>query len=55
MATEKKKSPTWAFVLLATGIIWMLNDLKIFTIDIPWFPVILIIIALSWIFETYSR
>lgn len=45
----KRRFPTFAIILLAIGLIWLLNDLKLITIDIPWIPVIIIIIALVMI------
>jgi hypothetical protein len=32
-----------------------LSELKVITVDIPWWPVILIIIALGWIVDHYSK
>ncbi len=51
----KKRFPTFAAILLAVGILWLLSDLKIITVDIPWWPAILIIIALGWIINNYSK
>ena len=47
--------PTVATILLVLGILWLLNDLKVLTIDIPWWPVILIVIAIGWIVNFYSK
>ena len=43
------KFPTVAVILLVVGIVWLLSDLGVITVSIPWWPVILIIIAISWI------
>ena len=53
--TPQRGFPTFAVVVLVIGIIWLLNDLNIFSVDIPWFPAVLIIIALGWIFTHYKR
>ena len=53
--TRKKGFPTFAVLILALGILWLLSDLKIITIDIPFWPVILIIIALGWIVNHYTQ
>jgi len=50
-----KGFPTFAAIILVVGVIWLLNDLKIFSFEIPWFPVILIIIAAGWIINHYMR
>ncbi len=47
--------PTFATVVLAIGVIWLLNDLNVFSVDIPWFPVILIVIAIGWIVKHYKQ
>ncbi|MFH1248905.1 MAG: hypothetical protein V1660_02030 [archaeon] len=47
--------PTFAVVLLAIGIIWLLNDLKIIAINIPWIPAILIIVAIGLIANRCGR
>jgi hypothetical protein len=40
---------------LVTGILWLINELEILRIDIPWFPVVLIIIGIAGIIEFYRR
>ncbi|MEK6873215.1 MAG: hypothetical protein AABW91_00030 [Nanoarchaeota archaeon] len=49
----KKKFPTLAVILLAIGIIWLLTELNIITINIPWIPIALIIIAIGLIINRY--
>ena len=44
-----KKFPTFAALLLAVGVLWLLSELKVITIDIPWWPVVLIIFALGMV------
>ena len=46
-----KKFPTFPVILLVVGIVWLLNDLNIFSVDIPWIPVVIIIVALGMIFN----
>jgi hypothetical protein len=41
--------PTLAFILLVVGILWLLNDLKIIVVDIPWIPLALIAVSLGMI------
>lgn len=51
----KKGFPTFAFLLLIIAILWILTEINVITINIPWFPVIIGIIALGWIIDHYSR
>ncbi|MFC1754357.1 hypothetical protein ACFL96_13360 [Thermoproteota archaeon] len=50
-----KKFPTFAVLLLAVGVLWLLAEIDVITIDIPWWPVILILITLGWIIDNYTK
>jgi len=50
----RKRFPTFAVTLLVFSVIWLLSDLKLITIDVPWIPVILIVVSLAMIFNKYS-
>ncbi len=52
---KKEIFPTISIIILVTGILWLINELEILTIDIPWFPVVLIIIGIAGIVEFYRR
>jgi len=47
--------PTFATTLLVVGIIWLLNELKIIAVEIPWAPVVLILIATGILVNRYNR
>ncbi|MEK6849945.1 MAG: hypothetical protein AABX85_00025 [Nanoarchaeota archaeon] len=49
----KFKFPILAVILLVIGLSWLLNDLNIISIDIPWIPVIIIVIAIGMIFNRF--
>lgn len=49
-----QKFPIFPVLLLVIGVIWLLNDLHVFTIQIPWLPVALIVLSLLWIVNWYS-
>ena len=48
-----RKFPMMATILLVVGIIWLLTELKVILIPIPWIPVVLIVIALGMIINRY--
>jgi hypothetical protein len=52
---KQKGSPTLAIILLTMGLVWLLNDLNIISVNIPWIPVILIIIAVGMIMNRINR
>ncbi len=51
----KKGFPTFAVLLLIVGVIWLLSEIGAITIVIPWWPVILIVVALGWIIDNYAK
>lgn len=54
MAREKKFPTFWTIVLLI-GIVWFLGDLGILTINVPWLPTVLIVIAIGAIFNQLNN
>jgi hypothetical protein len=50
-----KKFPAFATILLVLGVTWLLNDLNIISLDLPWIPVILIILAISMLFNRFNN
>ncbi|MBD3248726.1 hypothetical protein GF336_01655 [Candidatus Woesearchaeota archaeon] len=51
---HQKGFPVFAILLLIIGVIWLLKDLGIIMIDIPWWPVIIITLALWMIIKNYE-
>jgi hypothetical protein len=49
------KFPTFASAVLVLGILWILSELKILTVEVPWFPVILVVVAIGWIVDFYAK
>lgn len=47
VAIPKKGFPTFAALLFLVGVLWLLTELEIIKVDIPWLPVILIVIAIG--------
>jgi hypothetical protein len=50
----KIKFPILAVILLIVGIVWALNSMEIIALDLPWLPIILIVIAVGMIANRYS-
>lgn len=51
----KTKFPVLAVILLLFALAWILSELEVLIIDIPWIPVILAIIAIGMIVNRYAR
>ena len=52
---QKPKFPTLAVILLIVGVLWIINDLTIVKINIPWFPLILTVVSIGMIVNRYSK
>jgi len=51
----KTKFPMLAVILLVVGLLWLLNELKVLVINVPWVPLILVIAAIGMIVNRYSK
>ena len=51
----KKVFPTFWFIVLVMALIWFLNDVGFITFNVPWLPLILIIVAIGGILNSYGR
>jgi hypothetical protein len=51
----KTKFPVLAVVLLLFAIAWILSELGMLMINIPWIPVVLAVIAIGMIINRYSK
>ena len=51
----RKKFPVLAVIILLFALAWLLSELKILVMDLPWIPIILAVIAIGMIFNRYSR
>ena len=47
--------PSLAVILLIFAVVWLLNELEILSVDIPWIPVILIVIAIGMIVNRFNK
>lgn len=46
--------PTFPVIVLVIGVLWFLSGIGIITIDIPWFPLVIIIVALGMIINRHG-
>jgi hypothetical protein len=52
---EKKGFPTFAIIVLILALLWLLSETGILALNIPWIPLILVIVALGWIIDHYTK
>ena len=50
---DKKKFPTFGIIVFLLGMTWLLNEMEVLTLNIPWFPLIMVIVAIGWIVDNY--
>ncbi|MFH0840534.1 MAG: hypothetical protein V1865_00905 [bacterium] len=43
--------PTLALIIFVVGLVWLLNDLEVFSAEIPWLPIVLMALALGWLID----
>jgi hypothetical protein len=55
MTKGNKVFPTFAVIVLILAVLWMLSGFKVFTADIPWIPIIVVVIAVGWIVNHYTK
>ena len=51
----KQGFPTFAFIVLVLGILWVLSGFGVITAEIPWLPIILVVVAIGWIINHYTK
>jgi uncharacterized membrane protein YoaK (UPF0700 family) len=52
---KKPKFPVLATLLLVLGLVWILNDLSVINLNLPWVPVILVVIAIGMIWNRFRE
>jgi hypothetical protein len=50
-----KRFPTFAFVVLVLGLLWLAVEMHWITIPIPWLPLIVVVVAAGWIVNHYMH
>ena len=51
---KRGKFPTFAVIVLIAAVVWFISELGYLEIDIPWVPLILIVVALGWVFNRFN-
>jgi len=49
--TYRRKFPVLGFIILIFATLWLLREMNVIDLDVPWLPVVLIIIAIGIIFN----
>ena len=49
--TYKRKFPVLGFIILIFASLWLLREMNVVDLNVPWLPVVLIIIAIGIIFN----
>lgn len=55
MMAKKNKFPVFAFVVLVFSTFWLLEELNLYEINLPFLPVILIIASMGWIYNRFRK
>ena len=55
MGMGGKSFPTFAVLILVLALIWLAVELQLITVNIPWLPLIVVLVAAGWIVNHYSR
>jgi len=55
MGEEEKNGvfPTFALIVLLIGVFWLLSDLNVLKVDVPWVPIVIIVVAIGWIVDHF--
>jgi len=51
----KNKFPVLAVLLLVLGIVWLVQEMGWAEIDLPWIPVIIIVVAIAMVFNRFRE
>jgi hypothetical protein len=51
----KNKFPVFASIVLVFSLAWLLKEMNVYELDLPFLPVILVIISVGWIFNRFSK
>ena len=55
MSRRSPKFPMFAVVLLIVAVVWFLSELGLWAINVPWIPLIVIIVAIGFIYNRVAR
>lgn len=51
----RSKFPVFWMVILLLGVAWLLGELGVFNVDVPWIPVIVVVTALGMIYNRLNK
>jgi len=50
---RKGRFPTLAVIVLVFALTWLVSELGYLDINVPWIPLILVIVSAGWIFNRF--
>lgn len=50
-----QKFPVFPIVVFLVAFFWLLNDLRILTVNIPWIPIVLLVLSVGWLVKWHYR
>jgi hypothetical protein len=53
MSKTRSRFPVLAVILLVFAVVWFFNDVGVWSINVPWIPAVLAIIAIGMIFNRF--
>jgi hypothetical protein len=53
--TKMAKFPTFWVIVLLFAIAWALEEIGLYSINLPWLPVIIVIVAIGAIFNRFNK
>jgi hypothetical protein len=51
----KKRFPVFGAIVLVTGVVWLLNALSVFSIELPWLPILVIVLGVGMLTNHYQH
>ncbi len=51
---HRKRFPTIIVLLALLAVLWLLSDMGILTVNVPWIPLALLVICIGWLINHYT-
>jgi hypothetical protein len=47
------RHPLFAVILLVIGVLWILSDMGVITLDVPWLPLVVVVYAMGKLYKMH--